>query len=308
MSNIRIKIPYQVESVFGMPIGDNGKDELIYYCPKCTERHGSPDRKGKLYVNTKSLKFNCFRCGFKGRISKNETYNEAKIYEEDLDESLNEIAHKIANLENQNRFPLTIPINKIFENDKAVSYLINRGFTEEQMEYYDMRVGNLTREFGRIIIPNEVNKLVYTDYYTARSFIGQMPKYKNPQAKKSEIVFNLHRIQEGSPIIVVEGPLTAVAAGHCAVATLGKTMTKSQASQIASKNPSIVYVNYDYGAEQWSKEACALLKTMLPYTKIMQVLMKDDRDAADLTKEEYLQCLNNAIEYNPLYDKLNKII
>ena len=31
MSNISIKIPYQVESVFGMPIGDNGKDELYTF-------------------------------------------------------------------------------------------------------------------------------------------------------------------------------------------------------------------------------------------------------------------------------------
>ena len=125
MSKVNIKIPYQVESVFGSPIGDNGKDELIYYCPKCEERHGSPDRKGKLYVNNKSLSFYCFRCGFKGHISKNEAYNESKIYEDDLDEDLDKIAHQIATLENTDRFPLTIPINKVFENEKAHNHIFS---------------------------------------------------------------------------------------------------------------------------------------------------------------------------------------
>ena len=112
--------------------------------------------------------------------------------------------------------------------------MLNRGFTMEQLLYYDLRVGTLDMEFGRVIIPNQVSKLIYRDFYAARSFIGQEPKYHNPFGiNKSQIVFNLHRIKENDTIILVEGPLTAIAAGYHAVASLAKALSAEQASQLA---------------------------------------------------------------------------
>lgn len=305
--NVSIPVPYQIVSVFGEPIGDNGKDEVIYYCPECLNRRGKPDKDGKLYVNTKTFKYHCFKCNYSGSIDRRTKFDSSRIYDDTKDSDLELLAVEAESIDNADRFPLKVPIDKIFTSDKAVKYLIDRGFTEEQFEYYDLRVGNLNMNFGRIVIPNEINKRVYTDYYSARTFINQKPKYLNPYSKKSSIVFNLHRIQEGSPIIVVEGALTAIAAGHNAVATLGKTMSRMQASQIASKRPSIVYINYDFGAEQWSRDACKLMKSLLPDTPIMEVLMKDDRDAADLTHEEYANCLRNAVEYIPIYEEVTQL-
>lgn len=309
MAKLRINIPYKIISVFGNePVGDNGKDEVIYYCPECINRRGRPDTKGKLYVNTKSYKYICFLCGYSGKIGHVKTNND-KVYDSDRELEVESLIHDINEVNNgKDKFSLKIPIEKVFESDSAVKYLKDRGFTEDQMEYYDMRIGNLNQEFGRIIIPNQVKKIVYTDFYSARTFIDQIPKYHNPGIEKSGVVFNLHRIKEGEPIIVVEGALTAVAAGYHAVATLGKTMTRTQASLILSKHPSIIYVNYDYDAESYLVEACKLLRSIDKNVKIMQVFMKDERDAADLSHEEYAKCLSEAVEYNPLYEDMNLLI
>lgn len=308
MSRVSIPVPYQIVSSFGEPIGDNGKDEVIYYCPECLNRRGKPDRDGKFYVNTKTLRYHCFKCDYKGSISRNTKYDDSRIYDDTRDSDLELLAKEAYAIDNADKFPLKIPIDKIFTSERATQYLIDRGFTEEQMSYYDLRVGNLDMNFGRIVIPNEVNKIVYTDYYSARTFIDQKRKYLNPSSQKSSIVFNLHRIQEGSPIIVVEGALTAIAAGHNAVATLGKTMTRMQAAKIASKRPSIVYINYDYGAEEYSRQACQLMKRLLPDTPVFEVLMKDEKDAADLSHEEYAACLKRAVEYKPLYDDIESLL
>lgn len=312
MTNRRISVPYSIIAYFGPNyLGDNGKDEVNYNCPECVNRKGTPDTDGHLYVNTRSLIFHCYRCDYAGRIGKNVKISRDLVYDEDKSHATSELIKEFSGIieKSDNDFKLKIPIDKVTTSESATKYLLDRGFTYKQMEYYDMRVGNLSQDFGRIVIPNRVHRMVYTDMYSARTYIGQDPKYKNPyDIKKSEIVFNLHRITPGTPIIVVEGALTAVAAGYHAVACLGKNLSYTQAGMIASKKPSVVYVNFDYGAEAQAYEACRRLKRVLPDIPIYNVLMKDERDAADMTRQEYVDCLMNARLYQPLIDGMEEIV
>lgn len=309
MKDLGVSVPYKVLAVFGPdPMRGNGKDEIRYYCPECVSRKGTPDTKGKLYVNVKSLKFNCFRCGYKGQIGRVKV-NPDKVYDEEKEVEESKLIKELSSVISEpDIFNLKIPIEKVTENENATQYLLNRGFTCKQMEYYDMRVGNINNEFGRIVIPNQVNKLVYTDFYSARTYINQIPKYHNPGKEKSKIVFNLHRIQEHTPIIVVEGALTAIAAGYHAVATLGKTMTKDQASKILMKHPTVIYVNYDHDAEKNSEDACKLLYSMAPEIPIREILMADDRDAADLSHEEYTKCIKSSIKFDPVLRDIVSVV
>lgn len=306
----KVRIPYQVTAKFGYnPVGDNGDSEVIYHCPYCPEVKGTPDTKGKLYVNVKSLKYHCFRCGTSGVLSdKNVDYK--RVYQAEIAEANNDkFIESVSTLLEVEKYPLKIPIEKVTENEVATEYLLKRGFTYEQMKYYDLRAGNLNQEFGRIIIPNQVYKEVYVDTYSARTFTGQTPKYHNPRGiNKKFVVFNLHRIKSYDTIILVEGALTAIAAGYHAVASLGKTLSPEQASQIAQKKPKCIYVNYDYGAEKESHAACDLLYSLVPDTPIYEVLMPDDRDAADLSKEEYAERLSKARRYLPLFNDLLEVL
>lgn len=305
-------VPSRIISAFGYNykgFNSSGK-EVIYYCPECINRKGTPDKSGHLFVNVDSYKFFCVRCGYSGRIGKNLQLSQSKVYDEERDKDVESVIKEFKVIsEDRDQFRLKIPIDKVTTSRSATEYLLKRGFTYDQMNYYDMRVGNLSQMFGRIVIPNRVQRLVYTDTFSARTFIDQKPKYLNPSdIKKSEIVFNLHRIKEGSPIILVEGALTAVAAGYHAVASLGKYLSRSQASQIVKKHPSVIYINYDYGAEEMSHDACKLLYSLDPSITIKEVLMKDDRDAADLSREEYVCCLERAVDYKPLLDDMINLI
>ena len=309
----RIKVPYRIIGAFGPDyVGDNGKDEIIYKCPQCISRKGTPDLHGHLYVNVNSYKYFCVRCEWSGRLDKSTKVDNSKIYDEEQDtdavQLLREASSELFN--HPDKLSLRIPLDKVTSSRSATEYLLNRGFTYEQMEYYDMRVGNTTQEFGRIIIPNITDsRKVFTDMYSARSFIGQTPKYHNPfSAKKSEIVFNLHRVQSGTPLILVEGALTAVAAGYHAVASLGKSLSNYQASLVAKKKPSLIYVNYDYGAESNSRDACRLLRRYLPDTPIYEVLMDSEKDADDLSRDEYLKCLQSARLYDPLISDIMSLV
>lgn len=306
-SKLTINVPYKIVAMFGpSPVGDNGKDEVRYLCPECISRKGTPDKSGHLYVNTKTFKYHCHRCGYGGTIGRHLVVGDERYYEEDRNYEIEQLIDDIGQVvSSDSEFPLIIPSDKVTVSSSATNYLLSRGFTYDQMEYYDLRVGNLDKEFGRIIIPNRVSRKVYADTYSARTYIGQEPKYHNPvDIKKTGIVFNLHRIEEGTPIILVEGALTAIAAGYHAVASLGKTLSRDQASQIAAKHPSIIYVNYDYGAEKNSRDACQLLSTYCPDIPIFEVKMKDDRDAADLSHEEYSLCLKSATRYVPLFEDI----
>lgn len=308
----RIGIPYKVSAVFGFdPKGDNGKDELIYYCPECINRKGTPDKKGKLYVNVHNYKYHCFRCGYSGQIGNSIKVDPNRVYNPDTEVPDNELYRMACEIfesdSEEKKFPLKIPLDKVIDSPVALNYLLQRGFTIDKINKYDLRVGNPDFEFGRIIIPNQVKHLIYTDYYTARSYVGQEPKYHNPRVVKSKIVYNLHRIKEGDYIILVEGPLTAIAAGDHAVATLGKTITRDQASQIIMKKPSAIFLNYDRGAEEYTEKACRLLKSMNPQLNLFQTFMPDDRDAADLTEEEYRAILQRSIPYNPMINDLIEI-
>lgn len=312
MGKLSLSIPFRVAYKFGNEgLRDNGVDEIVFRCPECINRKGSEDRSGHLYVNIKTYKFHCHRCGYSGVISYNEI-NSNKFYHDDKEHETEDVYKDLINLvseKNKDNFSLKIPIDKVTSSESATDYLLKRGFTIDQMNYYDMRVGTLIQEFGRIIIPNQVHHKVYTDTYSARSYIGQTPKYHNPSnIKKSEIVFNLHRVRENEPIILVEGALTAVAAGYHAVATLGKTLSISQASQILQKKPSKIYVNYDYGAERESENACKLLNKLNPDVEILEVRMTDDRDAADLSHYEYTECLLRAVKYHPILKNILDLI
>ena len=298
------QIPYRILATFGYNYkGFNSqKTEVIYLCPECIRRKGSPDKSGHLYVNLRTCKFHCVRCEYSGQISENLKLSDALKYDEEKEKQLEEIIKEVDQVVSPEsyEYPLKIPINKVTSNHLATEYLLNRGFTLSQMEYYDMRVGNLNQEFGRIIIPNKIKNEVYTDMYSARTYIGQVPKYHNPVGiRKSEVVFNLHRIKPGKPIILVEGVLTAIAAGYNAVASLGKMLSRSQASQIMKKQPSIIYINYDKGAEEELRNACKLLYQINPSIPIMQVFMDTEADAADLSHEAYTKYLANAVPYRP---------
>lgn len=311
---------------FGIDIVNiNATGEVIYHCPECINNGKGEDKKGKLYVSNKTLKFLCFRCGYRGSVLKSNKY---KGYDITLTPSKSELGMKLESV--VNRVPNIEKVGLIYEiprlypvpGTNEYAYLINRGFTDNLIKYYDIRMGSSVSNLAhRIIIPNRVYRLDEftdtTDMYVAR-YIYDIPldeegkemvqRYLNPYGKnRSKVVFNLHRIKEHTPIIITEGCITAISAGLQAVATYGKLVTDKQIEQILAKKPTKLYINLDPDAYKEALKLCYRIrkKTLEVPLYIVRFNKEDgDIDAADIGRQRYLYYLQHARPYNPMELKL----
>lgn len=274
-----------IKSKFGDDFKTASHGEVTFNCPFCLSKRGKADNDHKLYVNTNSLKFHCFKCGTSGRL-KSVNYEESSygVYEKLL--KLKEVDLPVTD-EEENVFYL--PMTKIQRGTVAYDYCIKRGITEDLINYYDIRLGvdDLT---GRIVIPNNVYNHCWCDMYSARSIMNQIPKYKNPiGAKKNEMVFNLKNIQENQDkVIIVEGVITAISGGKDCVAVYGCHPTIKQIRQIVDKHPKSIYCCLD-GDEAGQSGMMPLLEMLsgIYNGKIYYVKMPEDQDACDMGYERF---------------------
>lgn len=290
-------------------IADNGKTiNYRYKCPFCAKRRGKPDNDYKLYFDIFKGKFFCFKCGARGSfnkldISTDSVYSELINYVEHYDQNDNEE-------DDCNMF--YISNIKIPDDTVAYNYLIDRGINKELIDYYDIRLGT-DEFFGRIIVPNIVygKEGIWTDMYSARSYINQKPKYMNPgNAKKHNSVFNLHRIKEGGICYVVEGVITAICAGKEACATYGCSPSEEQIDMIVNKDFKEIYCVYDndeaglVGQKKLSEMLYEKINKLR--TKLYIVNMPENVDAADMGEKLFKEYVyKNRIEYNSgVYDEI----
>lgn len=144
--------------------------------------------------------------------------------------------------------------------DKARTYLQRRGVTEDMVFKYNIALGKTygqdSRLWGRVVFPlYEEGKLVY---YQARTIGKGGIKYLNPTKDdgcvgKSEVVGYIDSLKLGQPFIITEGLMSAWGAaalfGCAAVASLGKTISDTQAVKIAKKNPGRCTLMFDPDVE-----------------------------------------------------------
>lgn len=289
-------------------ITTNHDVEIRYDCPFCIKRRGKPDHDGKLYVNIVKGKYICFKCNARGRL-----FNERSIdISGDVYGDILKMYNNGDSIDNDTDDPNTffIPNIKINKGTLAYEYLISRGFTDEIIDYYDLRLG-IDDLFGRIVIPNVIygDRGIFTDMYSARSYINQEPKYRNPvKAVKTRSVFNLHRIDNNcDEIIILEGAITAIFAGKSGVATYGCHPSDYQIDEILSKNPKSLICAYD-GDSAGRNGARDLLHKVKSrgYDNLYYVNMPNGVDAADMGEEVFKEYVRkNKMSYiNDLYRDL----
>ena len=290
---------------FGNDYIKTNNDEIRYKCPFCLKRRGKADEDAKLYANTKSGKFHCFKCGASGYLNVLPKTSNSNVYGRIINFLYNKSSD---NDDEENIF--YVPNNKIEKGTLAYEYCLSRNITEEKIDYYDIRLG-VNELYGRIVIPNEVygDTGIWTDMYSSRTFIDQIPKYKNPVGvKKNDIVFNLHRIKENcEKIIIVEGCITAICAGKNAVAIYGCNPTYSQINSILSKKPKSIYCVLD-GDTAGSKGNAFLLNELSNRYNgtLYSVKMPFNVDASDMGENKFQNFIeiNKTLYVNGVYKNL----
>ena len=287
-----------IEEKFGTDYKMAAHGELTFNCPFCVHKRGKADKDHKLYVNSSSLKFHCFKCGSSGKLRSAavETDSAFGVYEDLLKLKISSDPDLVDD-EEENTFFL--PVTQIKKGTVAYDYCMKRGITEDLIKYYDIRLG-VDDMSGRIVIPNNVYGTCWTDMYSARSVIDQIPKYKNPTGvNKNNIVFNLKSIKENQPVvIIVEGVITAICGGKDCVAVYGCHPTRDQIKQILDKKPKnvICCLDGDEAGQTGLKELLHMLDDFHYDGKIYYVIMPKDQDACDMGYKKFRQYVKDHVK------------
>lgn len=318
------KIEYNkrlIFSVFGETEATaNDGREVIYNCPFCPERRGKPDNDHKFYVNALTLEYWCFKCEARGSLGM--TSFVKSILGEGNSDVYSELGHIYNSLISRDvksddgleEDPMSntffIPHKKLTPGSMSYQYMIDRKVKPEDIEYYDMREGDLfnPRHFGRVVIPNKVINRVFTDMYVGRGYLGQELRYSNPpKSDRASSVFNLHRIPKNEPITIAEGTISSIFTGRNGVCTYGKHVTPAQIEAILSNEPSKLYVALDPDASDQAEKLCHKFVS-LSDIPVYLVQMPDEMDPADLGYEGFDEYRKLASRYTSrLYFQLGQL-
>jgi len=305
-----IQLNEQILESLDARAGARAKDGEVYMnCVFCNERKGSPDTKHKMGVNLITKIYHCHRCGAKPSVTgKMEDLKQfTSLFEAaDEDRDVDKLKDKIKNLFGSKTKNMSPRLNldkfswKISKKKTpfAYKYITDRGFTDEEIERYDIRSGHDYRDYsekyqkeinigcwsGRVIFP------FYEDgipiYAVGRSYSGKEPRYINTLGNKSSVVYGIDRVKDVA--IICEGIISAIAAerttGVPAVSFLGKTASTFQLEKLRMKCHQ-VFLSLD--GDVSDRETRLFAKELLRLGfHVQHISLPDSKDPDDL-KEDY---------------------
>ena len=164
---------------------------------------------------------------------------------------------------------------------EALKYLSKRGVDKEDILKWKIGFCKEGEWAGRIIVPS-FNTNGWANYYVARSWGKEWPRYKNPPASRN-IVFNELYVDWEDDIVIVEGVFDAIKAGN-GIPLLGSTLrptSKLFEAIVRSKQKVFLALDAD-AADKERKLANLLISYNIPVYKIDTTGYED---VGDMTKE-----------------------
>jgi len=268
--------------------------ERLFSCPFCNHH------KKKLSINLKKNVYKCWVCDATGSIGKlifkfgnREHKQEWKRLsgKVDIGEFDNLFAPDEQTCETEARVELPTEFITLTsppatrEAHRAINYLKNRGL--EECDILKWKIGFCpSGEYrGRVIIPSFSDE-GYCNYFVARAYGKEWPKYKNPPASRN-IIFNELFLNKTKDVVLVEGVFDAIVAGN-AVPLLGSTLRESsKLFQLLVEYDKLIYLALDKDVD---KKTLNLIRMLQKYNKIVyKIDTSDIEDIAAITKEDFLK-------------------
>ena len=184
----------------------------------------------------------------------------------------------------------------------AAEYLTARGFDPLHLSA-ELRVGVCTEprddrfrmRRGRIYIPVMFNRQLAG--WQARA-VGEnsKPKYYNsPGMQKSHLLYNYDAALDMPAVVVVEGVPSVWRIGRAGVCLFGKTLSSWQCNTIATSwTGKPVFLMLDHDAQ--SEIDSGVTELYRHGVNVVPVLLPDERDPADYSREELRQILKSAAD------------
>ena len=283
-------------------------DEIIMSCPRCPE-----GKSPKLYINIELSLFNCFRCGYKGKLRALYKYPHiiSKLEEQlSLSEYAKLKAFKPLDVKHVDVLEDLNPVRELFFEDPQYDYLLSRGWTEDLINIYRPLVSDNPKFKDRVILPVIENEKII--YYTARSITDKTSrKYMNPDhISRKNIIFRSlvsENVLYPTDAVVVEGYFDGYKIPN-AVALLGKTLSSDNETNLLEhlSSRSNIYVCLDFGAEEYIDSLCRTFYSWFPNKNIYKIDTKKygEDDLGKLSEHmNPIQLMNwiknNSILYKP---------
>lgn len=274
-------------------------------CPNC-------GRKDKFGLHIGYYRTNCFVCGYHPTpfnlildLEGLEDYNQVKKF---LSNYIGKtyIEPKIERIERKETILpgsfKSLILGKSRVSELARKYIYKRGFDPEELSYKGWGYCTKGKYAGYIIMPfYEGGKLIY---FNARLFIGNGPKYNNPNIEdfgigKSMILYNMDSLFIYDEVYLTEGVFNAETMGDKGIATGGKKISKYQESLILKSPIDKLTLLLDPDA---IKESIDVAMYMANYKKIRIVKLPEGLDVNDIGYEETMLMVNKVdfTDYNGL--------
>lgn len=290
----------------GLTVINETGEEVVLYCPF----HHNTDTPS-FSINKKTGLWQCFNpsCGKGGRFSSLTKMLGGKEQSLRDDTTYDDIINAWDEPERGGISVNNIKIN--YEDSQELeqlSYLISRGYTVDTLKHFEV---GFSKKRNRVVIP--VRDLSY-------KVVGLIGRSVDPNAliryvysngfPRKMVLFNLQNAKDYNKVIVTEGSLDAMMVHQCGypnvVATLGSKLSHEQASLLNKYFDDIVLFpdNDDAG-----RELGDAIMSMCPRKGIEMVSYPEGiKDPGAMSKEQIMQCINNAIDdVHFTYQKLQNI-
>lgn len=310
MAYLNSKIKGRLHKYFQIKLGafDYKHGWMKSNCPYC-------GRELKFGINLGLNRCNCFVCGSHPStidlvmyLEHIETYTEVLRF---LDqEKFSGYVFKEEAVELKSSKPVYLPDGFKLLNQgnstlakSARAYIKKRGFDPEELSKMGWGYGTKGKYFGYLIIPfHERGQLIY---FNARLFLGNGPKYNNPDTTdsglgKSFIIYNKDALDMYRSIFVCEGAINAQTMGPRGIATGGKAVSRYQVNEILKSPVERVIILLDPDAKLY---AIDLALKLVMYKKVKVVFLPDGKDANDMGRDRVLKLV-----YREHYQSMNELL
>jgi DNA primase len=254
------------------------------------------DEKGKLSINTDTGLFHCWVCGEKGNF-RELVKQIAKKKKTDI--SLSDFTgetKKVSQVTMVDEVKIPYPEGYDFLQGVAKEYILKRGITEEQIDYYRIGACYSGKLKGRVIVPvfNKREELVS---YIARACVENIkPKVLTPPSLPGkhgvkDFVFNLYKAMYTKHLVITEGVFDAMKVGSRGICLFGKVATAIQLSKIINQKPIRVSIMLDNDAQL---EANILAQQLTNHVKDVRLCsVPEGYDPGSATSEMIEEALKN---------------
>lgn len=302
-NNIKRRVNQYLKEKLGMY--DYRKGWLKGDCPYCGDH--------KFGVNLYMNRSNCFKCGnhpgpmdmiteLEGFLTTAETINfltgfDGLDYYEEIVEPY--------------QLKETIVLPDGYKNiirgksklaETARNYVRKRGFNIKRVSRAGWGYCTKGKYLGYLIMPFYLKGRIV--YFNARLFIGDGPKFNNPDIDdfgigKSMLMYNMDALGIYKTIYLVESLMNARTIGDNGVGTGGKKVSNYQLNAIIKSPCERVIIGLDDDAID---DAIALALKLQPHKRVKVMQFPEGKDINDLGKKKSLKIARKAryLEYNDI--------